>query len=67
MPLLSGQRLRVSGMLLTARCEVTRPTIGRAVGAVSLLRQKMDRMPLMAWVLAKGVETRMEYATRHVR
>lgn len=47
--------------------QVTRTAIGRAVGAVTLLRQKLHKMPITAHVLAKIVETRVEYAVRRIR
>jgi hypothetical protein len=46
--------------------QVTRTAIGRALGAISLLRQKLHRMPLTAQVLAGVVETREQYAVRRV-
>lgn len=46
---------------------VTRTAIGRTVGAVTLLRQKLHKLPLTAQVLAKVVETRVEYAVRRIR
>jgi hypothetical protein len=45
---------------------VTRTAIGRAVGAVTLLRQKLHKMPLTAQVLSSVVETREQYAVRRV-
>jgi hypothetical protein len=45
---------------------VTRTAVGRAIGAVTLLRQKLHRMPLTAQVLAGVVETREQYAVRRV-
>lgn len=47
--------------------QVTRAAIGRAVGATTLLRQKLQKMPLAAQVMAGLVETRVEYAVRRVR
>lgn len=47
--------------------QVTKTAVGRAVGAVALLRQKQRKMPLTAQVLANVVETRVEYAARRVR
>ncbi|HEV2800384.1 MAG TPA: TnsD family transposase [Pyrinomonadaceae bacterium] len=47
--------------------QVTKTAIGRAVGAVTLLRQKLHKMPLTDQVLAKVVETRVEYAIRRIR
>jgi Tn7-like transposition protein D/TniQ len=46
---------------------VTRSAIGRAVGATTLLRQKLHKMPLTAQVIAGVVETRVEYAVRRIR
>ncbi len=46
--------------------QVTRTAIGRALGAITLLRQKLHRMPLTAQVLAGVVETREQYAVRRV-
>jgi Tn7-like transposition protein D len=46
--------------------QVTRTAIGRAVGAVTLLQQKLHKMPLTAQVLASVVETREQYAVRRV-
>lgn len=40
--------------------------IGRAVGAVTLLRQKLHKMPLTAQVLTGVVETHEQYAVRRV-
>jgi len=45
---------------------VTKTAIGRAIGAVTLLRQKLHNMPLTAQVLAGVIETREEYAIRRV-
>jgi len=45
---------------------VTRTAIGRALGAVTLLRQKIHKMPLTAQVLSNVVETREQYAVRRV-
>lgn len=47
--------------------QVTRSAIGRAVGAVTLLRQKLHKLPLTAQVISNVVETRVEYAVRRVR
>jgi len=47
--------------------QVTRTAIGRALGAITLLRQKLDKMPLTAQVLSSVVETREQYAVRRVR
>lgn len=46
--------------------QVTRTAIGRAIGAVALLSQKLHKMPLTAQTLAKVVETRVEYAVRRI-
>jgi hypothetical protein len=46
--------------------QVTRTAIGRALGAVTLLRQKLHKMPLTAQVLEGMVETREQYAVRRV-
>jgi hypothetical protein len=46
--------------------QVTRTAIGRALGAITLLRQKLHKMPLAAQVLAGVVETREQYAVRRV-
>lgn len=46
--------------------QVTRTAIGRALGAVTLLGQKLHTMPLTARVLAGVVETREQYAVRRV-
>jgi hypothetical protein len=45
---------------------VTKTAIGRAIGAVTLLQQKLHKMPLTAQVLASVVETRKDYAVRRV-
>ena len=45
---------------------VTRTAIGRALGAITLLRQKLHKMPLTAQILASVVETREQYAVRRV-
>lgn len=45
---------------------VTRTAIGRALGAITLLRQKLHKMPLTAQVLKGLLETREEYAVRRV-
>jgi len=47
--------------------QVTRAAIGRAVGATTLLQQKLHKMPLTAQVIAGVVETRVEYAVRRVQ
>jgi Tn7-like transposition protein D/TniQ len=46
--------------------QVTRSAIGRAVGATTLLRQKLNKMPLTAQVIAGAVESRVEYAVRRI-
>jgi hypothetical protein len=46
--------------------QVTRTAIGRAVGAIALLRHKLHTMPLTAQVLSSVVETREQYAVRRV-
>jgi hypothetical protein len=46
--------------------QVTRTAIGRALGAITLLRQKLHKMPLTAQVLAGAVESREQYAVRRV-
>jgi Tn7-like transposition protein D len=46
--------------------QVTRTAVGKAIGAVTLLRRKLHKMPMTAQVLAKVVETRVEYAVRRV-
>lgn len=46
--------------------QVTRTAIGKAVGAVTLLRKNLQRMPLTAQILANAVETRVEYALRRI-
>ena len=45
---------------------VTRTAIGRALGAITLLRQKLHTMPLTVQVLEGVVETREQYAVRRV-
>jgi hypothetical protein len=47
--------------------QVTRSAIGRAVGATTLVRQKLNKMPLTAQVIAVVVETRVEYAVRRIQ
>jgi len=47
--------------------QVTRAAIGRAVGATTLLRQKLHKMPLTAQAMARVIETRVEYAIRRIR
>jgi hypothetical protein len=46
--------------------QVTKTAIGRAIGAITLLQQKLHKMPLTAQVLASVVETREQYAVRRV-
>ena len=46
--------------------QVTRSAIGRAVGAITLLRQKLHKMPLTAQVLTSVIETREKYAVRRI-
>lgn len=46
--------------------QVTKTAIGRALGAVTLLQQKLFKMPLTAQALASVVETREQYAIRRV-
>ena len=46
--------------------QVTKTAIGRALGAVTLLQQKLFKMPLTAQALAGVVETREQYAIRRV-
>jgi hypothetical protein len=46
--------------------QLTRTAIGRALGAITLLRQKLHKMPLTAQILAGVVETREQYAVRRV-
>lgn len=47
--------------------QVTRSAIGRAVGATTLLQQKLNKMPLTAQVIAGVVESRVEYAVRRIQ
>jgi len=47
--------------------QVTRTALGRAVGTVTLLRQKLRKLPLTAQALAMVVENRVGYAVRRVR
>ncbi len=47
--------------------QATRSAIGKAVGATTLLRQKLSKLPLTAQVIAGLVETRVEYAVRRIR
>jgi hypothetical protein len=46
--------------------QVTKTAIGRDLGAVTLLQQKLHMMPLTAQVLTNVVETHEEYAVRRV-
>ncbi len=46
--------------------QVTKTAIRRAIGAITLLQQKLHKMPLTAQVLASVVETREQYAVRRV-
>jgi hypothetical protein len=46
--------------------QMTRTAIGRALGVITLLRQKLHKMPLTAQVLAGVLETREQYAVRRV-
>jgi hypothetical protein len=46
--------------------QITRTAIGRAIGAITLLQQKLHKMPLTAQVLASVMETREQYAVRRV-
>jgi hypothetical protein len=46
--------------------QITKTSIGRAIGATTLLQQKLDKMPLTAQVLASVIETREKYAVRRV-
>lgn len=46
--------------------QVTRTAIGRALGAITLLRQNLHKMPLTAQAIADMVETREQYAVRRV-
>jgi hypothetical protein len=46
--------------------QVTRTAIGRALGATTLLQQKLHKMPLTTQVLAGVVETREQCAVRRV-
>jgi hypothetical protein len=45
---------------------VTRTAIGRALGAITLLRQKLHKMPMTEQVLEGVIETREQYAVRRV-
>jgi hypothetical protein len=46
--------------------QMTKSSIGRAIGAVTILQQKLNKMPMTAQVLARVVETREQYAVRRV-
>ncbi len=46
--------------------QVTKAAIGRAIGAATLLQQKLHKMPQSAQVLACVKETREQYAVRRV-
>jgi hypothetical protein len=46
--------------------QVTKTAIGKTLSAVTLLRQKLSKMPLTAQVLMGVVETREQYAMRRV-
>ena len=46
--------------------QVTKTAIGRAIGAITLLCQKLHKLPLTAQILATVVETRERYAVRRV-
>lgn len=46
--------------------QVTKTAIGRAIGAITLLQQKLHKMPLTAQVLASAVETQEQYAVRRI-
>lgn len=46
--------------------QVTKTAIGRAIGAITLLQQKLHKLPLTAQVLASVIETREQYAVRRV-
>lgn len=50
----------------TRPVRVTRTAIGRAIGAVTLLQQKLRKMPLTTQILACVVETQEEYACRRI-
>lgn len=43
---------------------VTKTAIGKAIGAVTLLQQKLHKMPQTAQVIESAIETREEYAGR---
>jgi hypothetical protein len=46
--------------------QVTRTAIGRALGAITLLGQKLHKMPLTAQILSSVLETREQCAVRRV-
>lgn len=46
--------------------QVTKTAIGRDLGAVTLLQQKLYKMPVTATILAGVVETSEEYAVRRI-
>jgi hypothetical protein len=46
--------------------QVTRTAIGRTLGAITLLQQKLHKMPLTAQALSSVIETREQYAVRRV-
>ena len=46
--------------------QVTKTAIGRAIGAITMLRQKLHKMPLTTQVLGSVVEAREQYALRRV-
>jgi hypothetical protein len=47
--------------------QVTKTAIGRDLGAVTLLQQKLHKMPLTAQVLGNAMETREQYAVRRIQ
>jgi hypothetical protein len=47
--------------------QVTKTAIGKDLGAITLLRQKLSKMHLTAQVFVSVVETREQYAIRRVR
>lgn len=46
--------------------QVTKTAIGRVLGTVTILQQKLSKMPLTAQVLVSVVETREQYAIRRI-
>jgi hypothetical protein len=46
--------------------QVTKTAIGIELGAVGILRQKIQRMPITAQVLANVIETQEQYAARRI-